>query len=265
MEGWQIYAWLALVILGTMTCLWLLSLRLRNASIVDVFWGIGFLLFNWGVFLLTPSGYLPRKILLSTLVTVWGLRLAVHLLWRNWGKPEDFRYAAWREQSGAHWWWQSYFKVFLLQGVILLFVAAPLFGAQIHSSSARLNTFDWLALPLWLIGFLFEAGGDWQMMRFKSNPANQGKILQHGFWRYTRHPNYFGDALQWWAFTFFALGNGAWWTILSPVLMTTLLIRVSGVAMLEKTLRKEKVGYDEYMQRTSAFFPACPKKDSRGE
>lgn len=263
MSFWEIYAILALVILGAMSLLWLVSLHLRDSSIVDIFWGIGFVLFVWGAFWLTPAGYLPRKALLSALVTVWGLRLAGHILLRNWGKPEDFRYAAWRAEAGASWWWRSYFKVFLLQGVILLVVAVPLLAAQWRADSPSLTWLDWLAVPLWLIGFLFEAGGDWQLLRFKSNPANQGKVLQSGFWRYTRHPNYFGDAVQWWAFYLLALANGGWWTIFSPLLMTYLLLRVSGVAMLEKSLEKAKPGYREYIETTSPFFPWFPKQEGR--
>ncbi|GAB4481488.1 MAG: DUF1295 domain-containing protein [Anaerolineales bacterium] len=258
----DIYAWLVLLILGVMTILWLWSLRLRDSSIVDIFWGFGFVLFVWAAFLLNPSGYLPRKVLLSVLVTIWGLRLAIHILIRNWGKPEDYRYAAWRSQAGSSWWWRSYLKVFLLQGVILLIVASPLLAAQISPIPARLTWLDWLALAVWLIGFVFEAGGDWQLRRFKSNPANRGKVLQSGFWRYTRHPNYFGDAVQWWAFYLVALAGGGWWTIFSPMLMTFLLVRVSGVAMLEETLRETKPDYWAYIHRTNAFFPWFPKGEN---
>ncbi len=202
---------------------------------------------------------MARKLLISTLVTIWGLRLAVHILLRNWGKAEDFRYAAWRQEAGASWWWRSLFKVFLLQGAILWVVAAPLLAAQIHSHPARLTVLDWLAIAVWLIGFIFEAGGDWQLMRFKADPANRGKVLQSGLWRYTRHPNYFGDALQWWGFYLIALAGGGGWTIFSPVLMTYLLVRVSGVAMLEKTLQEAKPGYKEYIESTPAFVPWFPR------
>lgn len=259
MSFWESYFVLSLVILGAMTAFWLLSLRLQDSGIVDVFWGIGFVIFVWGAFFFSRDGWTPRRVLIVSLVSVWGLRLAIHILMRNWGKPEDFRYAAWRKEAGQSWWWRSYFKVFLLQGVILLLVAAPLLAAQVHATPASLNPLDGLAVVLWLIGFVFEAGGDWQLRRFKANPANRGKVLQSGFWRYTRHPNYFGDALQWWAFYLIALAGGGWWTIFSPLLMTYLLVRVSGVAMLEKSLQDAKPAYREYIERTSPFFPWFPK------
>ncbi len=260
MSFWESYVLLAGVVLGAMTLLWALSLLWRDAGIVDIFWGFGFVIFVWGAFLLTPEGFQPRKLLLSVLVTLWGLRLAGHIFARNWAKPEDFRYAAWRQEAGRSWWWRSLFKVFLLQGGILCIVAAPLLAAQVSAVPVRLTWLDVVAIPLWLVGFIFEAGGDWQLMRFKAKPSNRGKVLQSGFWRYTRHPNYFGDAVQWWAFYLIALAGGAWWTVFSPLLMTFLLVRVSGVAMLEKSLKEAKPGYREYIENTPAFVPWFPKR-----
>ncbi len=259
MEFITLYSSLGLIILGLMTLLWLISLALKNSSIVDVFWGTGFVIFTWAAFLLTPEGFVTRKLLLSALVTVWGLRLSLHILTRNWGKPEDFRYQKWREEAGPAWWWRSFFKVFLLQGIILWVVAAPLLAAQLSASPAVLTWLDFLAIAVWLVGFFFEAAGDWQLARFKANPANRGKVLRTGVWRYTRHPNYFGDAAQWWAYYLIALTAGAWWAIFSPMLMTFLLMRVSGVALLEKTLKTEKPEYQDYIQTTSAFFPWFPR------
>jgi steroid 5-alpha reductase family enzyme len=251
---------LGLMILGLMTLLWLVSLALKNSSIVDIFWGMGFVIVTWAAFLLTPEGLLPRKLLLNALVTIWGLRLSLHILFRNWGKPEDFRYQAWRKEAGAAWWWRSFFKVFFLQGVILWVVAAPLLAAQIAVQPAQLIWLDYLAVPLWLMGFFFEAAGDWQLARFKADPANKGKVLQTGVWRYTRHPNYFGDDAQWWAYYLIAASAGGWWTIFSPIIMTILLMRVSGVTLLEKTLKEEKQGYKEYAETTSEFIPWFPTK-----
>jgi steroid 5-alpha reductase family enzyme len=244
-----------------MTLLWALSLLLKNSSIVDIFWGAGFVIFAWVAFFITPGGFLGRKLLLTTLVTLWGLRLTIHILLRNWGKPEDFRYQVWRTQHGKKWWWYSYFQVFLLQGVLLTLIAAPLLAAQLSAAPARLTALDYIAIPLWLVGFFFEAVGDWQLKRFKSDPANKGKVLDHGVWRYTRHPNYFGDAAQWWAYFLIAASAGGWWTVFSPILMTTLLLRVSGVSLLEKTL-DSRPGYKEYAERTSEFIPWFPKKAS---
>ena len=260
MDFLSIYFTLGLVILGLMILLWLLSLLLKNSSIVDIFWGTGFVIVAWATFLLTPEGFLPRKLLLSILVTAWGLRLSLHILRRNWGKPEDFRYQTWRKEAGTAWWWRSLFKVFLLQGILLWIIATPLLAAQISAQPDHITWLDILALPVWLIGFFFEAVGDWQVARFKGHPANKGKVMQTGVWRYTRHPNYFGDAAQWWAYYLIALVAGGWWTIFSPILMTTLLMRVSGVTLLEKTLKEEKPGYKEYVETTSEFIPWFPRK-----
>jgi steroid 5-alpha reductase family enzyme len=260
MSFFSIFLTLGLVILGLMTLLWLVSLILKNASIVDIFWGTGFVVVAWASFFLTPDGFLPRKQLLLLLVTLWGLRLSTHILLRNWGKPEDFRYQAWRKQNGASWWWRSFFKVFFLQGVLMWVISTPLLAAQLRPLPDRLIWLDFLAVLVWLIGFFFEAVGDYQLTRFRANPANKGQVLQTGVWRYTRHPNYFGDATQWWAYFLIALAAGGWWTIFSPIIMTTLLLRVSGVALLEKSLAVEKPGYKEYIEKTSAFIPWFPRK-----
>lgn len=256
----EIYGIGALIILGLMTTLWIVSLILRDSSIVDIFWGTGFVIANWAYFALTPDGFPARKWLISILVTIWGLRLSLHILQRNWGKGEDFRYQKWRAEAGAKWWWRSFFKVFLLQGFLMWIISAPLLAAQISATPARLTILDFIAIPVWAIGFFFEAVGDWQLARFKANPANKGQLLRTGVWRYTRHPNYFGDATQWWAYYLIALASGAFWTIFSPVIMTTLLVRVSGVTMLEKSLKDTKPGYKEYMETTSAFIPWFPRR-----
>jgi steroid 5-alpha reductase family enzyme len=260
MEFLSIYLTLGLVILGLMTLLWLVSLALKNSSIVDIFWGTGFVITTWVAFWLTPDGVMARKLLLNLLVTLWGLRLSLHILVRNWGKAEDFRYQVWRKEAGAAWGWRSFFKVFLLQGVILWVVAAPLLAAQISAQPDRLTVIDYAAIPVWLIGFFFEAVGDWQLVRFKANPANRGQVLRTGVWRYTRHPNYFGDAAQWWAYYLIAVAAGGWWTVFSPMIMTTLLVRVSGVALLEKSLKEEKSGYEDYVATTSEFVPWFPRR-----
>ncbi len=247
------------VVLMLMIALWLISLRLKNSSIVDIFWGAGFVIVAWVAFALTPDGFTPRKILIGALVTLWGVRLSLHILARNAGKPEDFRYQKWRAENGARWWWFSFFQVFLLQGVLLWIIATPLLAAQLSATPSTLTWLDYAAVPVWLIGFCFEALGDWQLARFKANPANRGKVLNTGVWRYTRHPNYFGDAAQWWAYYLVAVAAGGWWTLFSPALMTGLLLRVSGVTLLEKTLQETKPGYKEYAETTSEFIPWFPK------
>ncbi len=251
---------LGAVILGLMILLWLVSLALKNSSIVDIFWGTGFVVSAWVAFALTPDGLSARKLLLSGLVTLWGLRLSLHIGIRNWGKPEDFRYQKWRSEAGAAWWWRSFFKVFFLQGVLLWIISAPLLAAQYNAQPNALTLFDYIAIPIWLIGFGFEAAGDWQLAQFKGISSNKGKLLNTGVWRYSRHPNYFGDAAQWWSYYLIALAAGGWWTIFSPIIMTGLLMRVSGVTLLEKTLKETKPGYQEYIETTSEFIPWFPGK-----
>lgn len=255
----QMYGIGLAVILALMTVLWLVSLRLANSSIVDIFWGTGFVIANWVYFFLAPDGFLPRKLLIGLLVSIWGLRLSIYILRRNWGKPEDFRYQKWRRESGKIWWWKSSFQVFLLQGLLMWIISAPLLAAQMGQQPASLIGLDILGAVVWLVGFFFESMGDYQLTRFKANPANKGKVMDRGVWRYTRHPNYFGDAAQWWGFYLIAATAGGWWTIFSPALMTLLLVRVSGVALLEKTL-ETRPGYKEYAERTSPFLPWFPKK-----
>lgn len=251
---------IALIVLAFMAAIWVISLVLRDSSIVDVFWGAGFVLCTWCAFALAPAGFSGRKLLLAILVTVWGLRLSLHILVRNWGKGEDFRYVKWREENGSRWWWYSFFKVFLLQGALMWIISIPLLAAQYAPTPPRLTWIDWLAVPVWLLGFAFEAGGDLQLARFRAEPANKGRVLDTGFWRYTRHPNYFGDAVQWWAFYLVAVAAGSFWTIFSPVIMTGLLVRVSGVALLERTLKETKPAYRDYMETTSAFLPWLPRR-----
>lgn len=249
------------LILGLMISLWLVSLGLRNASIVDIFWGTGFVITAW-FYQQNSSGFEPRSLLVAVLVTVWGLRLSLHILARNAGKGEDFRYAAWRAQYGRTWWLRSLFQVFLLQGVILWFVSLPL-PAAMALEPAGWTVFDGLGVLLWLTGFAFEAGGDWQLARFKARPESKGKLLTTGFWGLTRHPNYFGDAMVWWGLFCLALPGG-WWLVLSPLLMNFLLLRVSGVAMLERTMN-QKPGYESYMKNTPAFFPRIFRTSSKSQ
>lgn len=258
MSFFEVYGIGLAVTLGLMVLLWLYSLKLKNSSIVDIFWGAGFVIVNWLYFALTPDGFLTRKLLIAILVTLWGLRLTTHIFTRNWGKPEDFRYQKWRQENGSRWWWWSFFQVFLLQGILLWIISVPLLAAQFSPRPASLTFFDYLGLVVWLIGFYFEAMGDYQLSQFLSKPENKGKTMDKGVWRYTRHPNYFGDSAQWWGYYLIAASAGGWWTIFSPIIMTTLLVRVSGVALLEKTM-STKPGYKEYMEKTNAFIPWFPR------
>ncbi|MBI1277964.1 MAG: DUF1295 domain-containing protein [Anaerolineaceae bacterium] len=243
-----------------MTVLWLVSLPMKNSGIVDIFWGPGFALAAWIYFWLTPDGFQPRKLLMVALVTLWGLRLGWHIGRRNFGHEEDYRYNAWRKANGAIWWWKSFFQVFALQGFLMWLISTPLLVAQYSPEPTTLTIFDLLGMLLWLVGFLFEAVGDWQLTRFKTESDNKGKVMRAGLWRYTRHPNYFGDAALWWGYFLIALSvSNGFITIFSPILMTVMLMRVSGVALLEKNLKKTKPEYADYIATTNAFFPGPPR------
>ena len=243
-----------------MLAVWVLSLVQKNASIVDIFWGLGFVAIA-GVCYASADGFAARKLLITALTAVWGIRLALYILWRNAGKGEDFRYRAMRARHGKRFPLLSLFTVFGLQGLLMWIISFPLQVAEISREPARLTWLDFGGVIVWLIGFLFESVGDFQLARFKADPKNEGKVMNRGLWRYTRHPNYFGDATVWWGFFLIALSTPSnWWTVISPLIMTGLLMKVSGVALLEKTLRKTKPEYREYVQRTSAFFPWLPKR-----
>jgi len=249
------------VVFGLMWLLWVVSLVKRDASIVDPFWGAGFAVVAW-VAAAWHDFQGPRTLLLVGLTTAWGLRLSLHLLIRNRGEGEDYRYRAMRDKHGPRFWWVSGFTVFGLQAAIMWIVSWPIqFGGGLTtSSSPGLGWLDFAGLAVWLIGFAFESVGDYQLAKFKSDAANRGRVLDSGLWRYTRHPNYFGDFCVWWGLFLVAAGGGAWWTILSPLLMSFLLIKVSGVSMLEKTISNRRPEYEAYIRRTSAFFPWPPKR-----
>lgn len=256
---WKIYIEGLLLILSFFTIAWIVSVFIKNAGIVDIFWGLGFVLVSAFYYIITPENSI-RQIIASILVALWGLRLSIHIFLRNLGKPEDYRYQEFRKHYGAErYWWFSYFQVFLLQGGLVWLISAPLLAVNYFGTTNKLNFFDFLGIAIWVIGFIFEAGGDWQLLRFKANPANKGKLLQTGFWKYTRHPNYFGDAAAWWGFALLSVAAGCYVPVLSAVLMTWLIIKVSGVSMLERTLKNTKPGFDEYIKQTSPFIPWFPK------
>lgn len=247
-------AWAALV--AAFSVLWLVSLPLRNASIVDMWWGPAFVL-AWSVYAARQPVLSARAMVVGTLVALWAVRLAWHIGRRNVGHGEDPRYAAWRQQHGASWWWFSWIKVFLLQATVAWVVSWPL-GAAVAGAASFPGPLDLLGLILTLSGLLFEAAADAQLRRFKAT-APAGAVCDVGLWRYSRHPNYFGEAVVWWGLWCFAADvRGGWITIAGPAIMTWLLVRVSGVAMLEPALLARKPAYAEYVRRTSAFVPRRP-------
>ncbi len=243
------------VIAGLMLALWLISVRLRDASIVDPFWGFGFVVVGWTAALAGElSGW---GIVLALFTTAWGLRLSIHLARRNLGHGEDFRYQAMRKRF-PRFELTSLVIVFGLQGLLLWVVALPLQLAPAYEGGR--HAIGAAGAVVWAIGLAFEAVGDAQLARFRADPGTSGRVLDTGLWRYTRHPNYFGDACVWWGLWLVALAAGApWWTVIGPVVMTVLLRRVSGVTLLERSLAQRRPGYEEYVRRTSAFVPRLPR------
>ena len=249
-----------LVTIGFMSCGWLISVIRRDASTVDPLWGLGFVLLAV-VFALAGDGFAGRKALVTVLVGIWGFRLAGYILIRNWGKGEDYRYQAFRQRWGKSYWWVSFFQVFMLQGLLLWIIAMSLMAAESNARPQHFTVLDVIGAAVWCVGFFFEAVGDRQLARFRAEPANKGKVMRSGLWAYTRHPNYFGEATMWWGLYLIAAST-RWgcWTIFSPILLTFMLLRVSGVALLEKAQVDTKPKYRDYIESTSAFIPWFPRK-----
>jgi steroid 5-alpha reductase family enzyme len=241
---------------GSALVLWLISLKTRDVSIIDIFWAPGIAaVVDIAALLSDASG--PRASAALFLVNLWAVRLAAHIFARHDG--EDHRYAAMRHKFGARWWWWSLVQVFLLQAILMWFIAAPLVAVML-SSRAPMGVLDYLGVGIAAAGFLFEALADVQLARFRLDPRNKGKVMDRGLWRWSRHPNYFGESVMWWGF--FLLGfsaAGAWWLILSPLVVTLLLLQVSGVTLMEDKIEDRRPAYADYKRRVSAFVPWPPK------
>jgi steroid 5-alpha reductase family enzyme len=243
-----------------MLATWLMSLALRDASIVDIVWALGFVLIGWTTFAIA-DGDAARKLLVVVLVTIWGLRLTVYMAWRKHGEGEDFRYRVMRERWGNRFRWVSLLSVFALQGLGMWAVSLPVQAAQVPATPTGLTVLDVAGAGLWAVGMVFEVGGDIQLQRFVADPRNHGRVMDRGLWRYTRHPNYFGDFCVWWGIFFVALATqteDAWWAVIGPLTMSLILLRLFGVPMMEQHLEQSRRGYAEYARRTSAFFPWPP-------
>ena len=248
---------------GFMSAGWLISLLLKNAAIADALWGLGFVLVAWLTFF-QADGFFQRKLLLALLVTIWGLRLFLHIAARSRGKGEDPRYAAWRAQYGQRFWLVSLYKVFLIQALFLWVIAIGVQYGQFAETPARLTWLDAAGLALWLAGIIIESVSDYQLKRFLENPENRGRVMNRGLWRYSRHPNYFGESLVWWGI--FVIVVSAPWgflTIVSPVVITYTLLRLTGVTLMEQTEFSDNPEYQAYIRQTSAFVPWFPKTQQK--
>lgn len=244
---------LALVLFVYMSLWFVVSLIKKRNDVADVAWGLGFVLMTWVSFVLSDDSGV-RGLLVSILVTIWGMRLAWHIHARNKGKAEDYRYLAWRKEWGKLFYPRSYLQVYLLQGVFLFLIVTPVLLTN-KNVGAELGLLDALGVAVWLLGFFFEAVGDAQLARFIKDPANKGKLMQGGLWAYTRHPNYFGEVTQWWGLWLVALSVPyGWLGIIGPITITFLILKVSGVPMLEEKMA-ENPEFAEYKKRVSVFIP----------
>jgi steroid 5-alpha reductase family enzyme len=245
------------LLIGAATLTWLLSLPLRNVAIVDALWSLMFFLAGV-VYALNSDPRAPRLSLVLWLLVLWAARLALHITLRNAGQAEDRRYREIRERNQPGFAVKSLYLVFWLQALLAWVISLPLLGA--FASNRPIGLLDHAGVGLWLLGFAFEAGADWQLSRFKKDPANADQVMDRGLWRYSRHPNYFGEFCVWWGFYCVALSAGAWWSAAGPLVVTFLLLRVSGVRLLEKDIGNRRPRYADYVLKTNAFFPGPPRK-----
>ena len=259
MLDWAAFFWSGASLLLAAAFFWLISLVRNDVSIVDSLWSLMFLLVAL-VYASMDGNSGPRELLILVLVAVWALRLSVYITWRNHGQPEDYRYQEIRANNEPGFRYKSFYIVFALQAVLAWVISLPLAGAI--SGQTAIGFLDYAGCILIVVGVFFEAVGDMQLSRFRRDPDNAGKVLDKGLWRYTRHPNYFGNFTLWWGFYLVALSAGAWWSVISPLLMTFLLLKVSGVALLEKDISGRRPQYQQYIRRTNAFFPGMPRKET---
>jgi steroid 5-alpha reductase family enzyme len=251
------YLTLAGVLLAYMSLWFVVSLVKKRNDVADVAWGLGFVLMSWTSYVLSGTSG-TRGLLVGILVSIWGLRLAWHIHARNRGKPEDYRYLAWRQEWGAWFYPRSYIQVYLLQGMLLFLIVSPVSIIN-NSVGTVLGVRDVLGVVVWLVGFYFEAVGDAQLARFIKNPSNKGTLMQSGLWAYTRHPNYFGEVTQWWGLWIVALSvSNGWLGIIGPLTITFLILKISGIPLLEKKMI-DNPEFAEYKRRVSIFFPLPPR------
>jgi steroid 5-alpha reductase family enzyme len=246
------------LLIVTYVSIWyLIALLKQRNDVADIAWGLGYVLVC--LYLLGFQSKEPISLLLYALVTLWGLRLSIHIYARNKGKQEDFRYKQWRAEWGKTFYWRSFLQVFLLQGIILLIIISPI----IFSSIVPVQNFSVatiVGIVLWGVGFFFQVVGDYQLKEFSKQRKSRDEIIQTGLWKYSRHPNYFGEILMWWSIYFIVLPfDNSWWFIISPITITYLLLYVSGVPLLEAKYKGNKA-FESYQQRTNAVFPWLPKK-----
>jgi len=253
------YSFLVLTLFGI--ALWIGSRIKNDVGIVDSFWSLFIFAAALSFYLFGNVTLTERSQLILLLLFIWAIRLAAHITWRNWGQEEDLRYQSIRANNQPNFEFKSLYIVFLLQAWLAVIVALPIMSAlNIDIAEQKFSLLDYIAITLWFVGMIFESVGDMQLALFKADEKNKGKVMREGLWRFTRHPNYFGEFCIWWGFFLFAVSSGYWWSIISPILVTILLLKVSGVSMLESTITERRPQYADYCKTTNAFFPWLPKK-----
>lgn len=256
----SLFAVNAMIIFGLLFLLWLISIAIKDVSFIDSFWGFSFVIIAGVTYWLTDGGSDERRLLILVLAGIWGLRLAVYLFWRWRKEGPDGRYIAMLSRAAPRQHWFSLRMVFLLQGLLLLIVSLPIQLGSLSAEPAAVGVIGWIGAALAIVGILFESIGDWQLARFKAQGS--GGVLDKGLWRYTRHPNYFGDTCVWWGLYLIAAETTlGLFSIVSPLVMTYLLLKWSGAVLLERRLKRSKPEYEDYIRRTSSFFPWPPSRD----
>ncbi|TNF98454.1 MAG: DUF1295 domain-containing protein [Gammaproteobacteria bacterium] len=248
-------ALIAMLVIAVIT--WLISIKKNDVSIVDSIWSLMILEAGF-VYFAVAETWNVRNTLILSLLLIWALRLSIHITSRNWGEGEDRRYQKIRVKYSPNFAYKSLWIIFIFQAIVAWIISLPLWPAL--SSGTGLHVIDYIAMGLWLTGMVFESVADWQLQQFKANPDNHNRVMDRGLWRYSRHPNYFGEALIWWAFYLFSFASGAWWTFPAPILMTWLLLKFSGVVMLEQDITDRRPGYRQYIKTTNAFLPGRPRQ-----
>ncbi len=255
----SIFVQAGIFILAYFVVFFIISIIKKNNAVVDIGWGLGFVLTSYFV-LLNTGNFNFRSIIVTILVSIWGLRLASHIYKRNKGKPEDYRYAKWRE-NWDYFYLRSFFQIYVLQGILLFLIVSSIININSNPATA-FKVFDFIGIAIWIIGFIFESLGDKQLKDYIAKPDSEkdGHIMKEGLWKYTRHPNYFGEATMWWGIFIIGLSiPGSWIFIISPITITYLLLFVSGVPLLEERYADDKE-FQEYAKKTNKFFPWFPKK-----
>ena len=241
-----------------LSMLWLISLKIKDASIIDIYWGLGFVMMSWTCLIINlffnETTITTSQWLINIMVTIWGLRLSIHLAMRNLGKGEDLRYVKMRERASSDWRFLSYVRVFMFQGFLQMLLMIPILLVHYYPGQFGMSVFDYFGLLVWAIGFGIETITDMQLTKFRSNATNNNKILKAGLWRYSRHPNYFGDALQWFAFFIISLNSGYLWGAIGPILMVFIFLKLT-IGILERSQTRKRPGYEEYTKSTNVFFP----------